>query len=505
MRTPFRHILLSALLVAFFSVFAVGAHGQQQDAPARTAPPRAVDDDLLRVELLGLATDPKLARAHLGLYVKSLTTGEVLLDVNGERLFIPASTMKLFTTAAAISLLGPDYTYRTPVLLHGVVEDGALRGDLVVRGVGDPSFSGIFHDDRPLAVFEEWAQTLKQRGVRRIEGDLVGDATFFQGPPLGEGWNWDDESYWYSAQTGALAFNESTANVTVRAVGAPGEPVGWEMAPVPGYLEVENEAENGPAGTAVSFVAERRRGANVLEMAGVLPRGQQARFAVSLEDPAAWFLYALRHVLQANGVAVQGSTRAVRDPSDAGPWIDATPLAIYTSPPLSALATYTNRESHNFYAEQLLKTMGAVKMNLGTARAGAEAVMSWAATMGVDRGSLVMVDGSGLSRKNLVSPRAMVAMLGSMRNAPAFESFYETMPVAGCHGSLANRMCGTLAENVARAKVGYVTHDISLAGYTRNQGGEWYAYALFVNNHAGAVRDAKAMQDAIVIALTAAE
>ncbi len=503
MRSMFRYSRFLVLLVLLSCLWGVGVGAQPSAVTSSAVDPQSAD--LMRVDLLSLAKDPKLDRAHLGLFVKNLTSGAVLLDMNSERLFIPASTLKLFTTAAAISLLGPEYTYQTPLLLHGAVEGGVLRGDLIVRGAGDPSISGIFHKSRPQAVFESWAQALRQRGVERIEGDLIGDATLFPGPPLGDGWNWDDESYWYAAQTGALAFNESTADVAVTADGNPGTSVRWEIGPAPDYLEVANEATVGPAGSPSTFVAQRRRGKNILEMKGELQRGQRMRFAVTVENPSAWFLHALRRVLEKHGVSVQGGSRLVREREEAAAWADATPLAVYTSPPMDALASYTNRESHNFYAEQILKTLGAVQRNLGTARAGAETVMSWATALGVSRESLVMVDGSGLSRKNLVSPRAMVSLLEGMRSSNKFKPFYDSLPVAGCHGSLANRMCNTPAENVARAKVGYVTHDICLAGYTHDASGQWYAYALFVNNHAGSVRDAKAMQDTVVATLTAAE
>lgn len=502
MRIVLRHCRVFVFLLLLVCCASI-LNAQAQQSAASAIGSRSAE--LVRVDLLGLAKDPRLERAHLGLFVKNLTTGAELLDVNAARLFIPASTMKLFTTAAAISLLGPAYTYQTPLLLHGTVEGGVLRGDLVVRGAGDPSIAGAFHKNDPLAVFESWARALRQRGVERIEGYLVGDASLFPGPPLGDGWNWDDETYWYSAQTGALAFNESTADVVVSAEGEPGAPVRWEIGPVPGYLEVVNDATVGPAGSGSTFLAERRRGENVLEMKGQLPRGQRVRFAVTVEKPAAWFLHALRHVLAANGVHVEGVSRVVRKQEEAREWATAAPVAVHTSPSMFSLATHTNRESHNLYAEQMLMALGAEQRNLGTARAGAETVMSWATALGVGRESLVMVDGSGLSRKNLVSPRAMVALLEGMRTSSVFQPFYESLPVAGCHGSLANRMCGTPAENVASAKVGYVTHNICLAGYTRDASGQWYAYALFVNNHAGPVRDAKALQDGIVAALTAAE
>ncbi|WP_167512309.1 D-alanyl-D-alanine carboxypeptidase/D-alanyl-D-alanine-endopeptidase [Oceanidesulfovibrio marinus] len=489
------------------------ARAQQGTVQAAVAPApapgnyhaAASDADALRVELLSIVTDPKLTRAHTGLYVKDLSTGQVLLDRNSELLFIPASTLKLFTTAAAISLLGPSYTYKTPLLLDGVVEGDTLHGNLVVRGSGDPSISGVFHGDKPLTVFTAWAQQLRQRGIQRISGDLIGDASLFPGPPLGMGWNWDDESYWYAAQTGALAFNESTADVSVTADGKPGDPVGYEVEPVAGYLNVDNEAVVGAPKSGSSFVAERRHGENVLAMTGELPRGSRTGFACTVEGPADWFLFALRSVLEANGVYVVGQSRVVTDPRETTGWSNATQAAVYTSPPVSELVTFTNRKSHNFYAEQLLKTIGATRRNLGTARAGAEAVMSWASGLGVNRKGLEMVDGSGLSRMNLVSPRAMVALLEGMRGSGNFQAFYDSMPVAGCHGSLTNRMCNTPAEDVAHAKVGFVTHDICLAGYTRDKRGGWYAYALFVNNHTGPVRDAKAMQDAVVAALSAVE
>ncbi len=508
-RTPRRHrfphrrtrTLLACAALWLAACLTVGAFMPAPWALASERPDTAPDAAVSAASeeiaaLLTKAAGPggPLARAHVGLYVQRLDDGAVLAAHNERRLFIPASAIKLVTTAAAFELLGPEYVYTTPLFMRGEVVDGVLRGDLLVRGAGDPSLGGALSRD-PLGVFRQWAQALQARGVTRVAGDLLGDVSFFRDAGLGDGWNWDDESYWYAAQTSALAFHENVAEVRVSAdrVGAP---LGVMLGPAPGFLRVENEAVAGGEGAA--FTALRRRGVNVLELSGRLQAGKTQRFTVSVETPALWFLHNLRHVLADAGVTVAGDNRIVRASGAEG-----VVLATHVSPPLRDLAAHTNRESHNLYAEHLLKTIGAQMRNRGDWAAGVKAVEAWAASLGVSAPELQMADGSGLSRKNLISPRAMGALLAAMRQRPHFSAFYASLPVAGVHGSLRSRMKGGPAEGVVRAKVGYVTHNIALAGYAEDRRGRRYVFVTFVNNHAGKVRDAKALQDAVANRLCA--
>ncbi|MDQ3557577.1 MAG: D-alanyl-D-alanine carboxypeptidase/D-alanyl-D-alanine-endopeptidase, partial [Gemmatimonadota bacterium] len=245
----------AALLVAVAAACAPAAPSRAP-APARTASPTAA----LRASLDSLFADTLFAHAHWGVHVRSLDRGDTLFQLNDRRMFVPASNVKLLTGAAALETLGPDFRFRTRVAATGPVRDGVLRGDLVVRGGGDPTISGRFHPD-PRAVFRAWADSLASRGVRRITGRIVGVDSVFDNVPLGRGWAWDDLDAPYSAEISGLLFNEGA--LTVRALPDPGAPGGVRVAtdPPTGYVPIDAAATRAAREAAPRLSATRALGA----------------------------------------------------------------------------------------------------------------------------------------------------------------------------------------------------------------------------------------------------
>ncbi len=412
-----------------------------------------------------LLSDPSLQNGHVGIYIESLDNGRILYANNAFKLMVPASNMKLFTTATALVKLGPEFRFKTPVLYSGKIENGVLKGNLLVKGSGDPTISGRYFNGDRLAVFKSWADSLKAAGIQRVAGDLIGDDSFFKGARLGDGWNWDDETYWYSAQISALAFNDNCIDVAIWGAENAGQKAFVQTFPQTNYLKITSNVLTVDTVDAplVSFV--RQRGQNRLSVVGVVPVNADTLFeSITVENPPYYFLQVLKEVLQQNGIKIEGRLRvlgrAVNSPEDS-----LQLLFTHQSPPLADIIKTVNKPSHNFYAEQLLKTLGATFKENGTFKAGCSVVREFLNSIGVPDQYFVNVDGSGLSRKNLVAPVATATLLRYMYHHPYFKIYYESLPIAGVDGTLKRRMRGTPAQGNVHAKTGYVRHMRALSGF----------------------------------------
>jgi D-alanyl-D-alanine carboxypeptidase/D-alanyl-D-alanine-endopeptidase (penicillin-binding protein 4) len=421
--------------------------------------------------------------------VKSLKTGDTLAAVNAHKLFVPASNMKVVTLAAAAAKLGWDYTYTTTIRASGRIENGILDGDLVVVGSGDPSLTtaGGMAD----RVFADWATRLKTAGVRVVTGRLVGDGTALGAVPYGDGWMWDDLVDEYSAGVSALQLNEDAVRVTI----APGPTVGASaavsVAPLAGAVTIDNNVTTSAADVEPSVMMRRLPGVQRLDLSGTIPLAHAPMTSgVSVADPTQFFVDSMRTALIRNGIDVKQSavisqqSRAPR-PEPRGPT-----LFEYRSPPLSTLAVRLMKISQNQYAETLYRTIG-----------GRDAVLHVLEPWGIAPADLVQRDGSGLSRYDLVTPDAFVAILTHVWNDPRLrDPFVASLPMAGDLG-LTNRMKGTAAEGNARAKTGSMTGVRALSGFVTSADGEPLVFSILANNFEVESSKVNAATDAIVVAL----
>lgn len=435
----------------------------------------------------------------LGVQVVSLEDDTTLFERRPHTPLVPASNMKLFTTAAALEFLSPSFVYETSLEATGMVTPMGLLGDLVIRGSGDPSISARMHDWDPLAVFKGWARQLKDMGIASIEGDLIGDASLFERFVYCPGWDPEDEPIWYAAQTDALSLNENTIKVIVRPGRKTGSPVRVELEPDTSKVQLDNTARTGSRRAANTLQITRRCGTNVIEISGRLPSRFNERVrTLTIDDPAAYFMDVLAQVFAAQGIAVSGRTRVIRQP---GGLERGTILFRRTSPPLRELVKETNTESNNFFAEQLLRTIGAHMTGRGTREGGAQVVMSWLQDMGVSREEFVMVDGSGLSRLNYVSPAAVVSLLRHMYQSSNWLTFRSSLPVSGVDGTLRRRMRGTPAQAKVLAKTGYMKGVTSLGGYTESLDGKPLAFSIIYNGRRPSTSYVKSLEDKLCIIL----
>ena len=429
--------------------------------------------------------------------------GGLLYRRDPERLFHPASTMKVLTVATAVERLGWEFRFETAGRATTPVEpDGTIRGDLVVTGSGDPTISRRFDGAATLAGM---ADQLWLRGVRQIQGRVIGDGSAFGGTTLGAGWQWDDLAASYAAPISALTYNDNTAELLIAPGATPGARVSVSVIDGASGVVIDNRVRTVDTGTARRLSLERRVDSTAVVMEGDVPLGYTPfKHFVAVDDPPAYFARALKAALVARGIAVGGPARSAEtDPPGPFP-TDAPVLIRHQSPPLSQIASTIMKSSQNLYTELLLRAMGARDAR------PTDALMSTLAAWGVDGDHVVAADGSGLSRYDLVTASALDAVLSRMYARADRETWLATFPVAGVDGTLERRMKGTPAEGRVHAKTGSLAYVRTLAGYARTADDRWVQFAILANNFAGSTTpaDVDRITEAVVnrlIATAAAE
>ena len=450
----------------------------------------------IRQQIKFLLSDPSLANAHIGIYIESLKDGQIVFENNPFKLMIPASNMKLFTTSAALVNLGPQFHFYTQVFAMGAISDSALTGNLVIKGSGDPSISGRLYHGDGLFVFKSWADSLKQQGIEIIDGDLVGDNHYFKDPSLAEGWNWDDESYWYSAHTSALSFNDNCIDFTLWPAEI-GKPAQFSVFPSDDSIKIVNRSMIVDSSGDSTLTITRLNGRNIYLIQGTLPvTADTVHESITVEQPANYFLRTLYKVLIDQGIKIKGKLKVLSE-HDSLNYGTAKLLFIHQSHPLADLIRVVNKVSHNFYAEQLLKTMGARFKREGSFDAGCQFVKEWLESIGVAPQYFFNVDGSGLSRKNFVAPIATATVLKTLYHHPNFKYFYNSLPIAGVDGTIKKRMKGTLAEGNVHAKTGYVQRMRALSGYVNIGKDDPMIFVMMFNNYSVPTSQVNNIQDHI--------
>ncbi|TWC74728.1 D-alanyl-D-alanine carboxypeptidase/D-alanyl-D-alanine-endopeptidase (penicillin-binding protein 4) [Pseudomonas sp. SJZ103] len=444
-----------------------------------------------------LLADPALDGATVSVMVRDARSGSTLYQHNPRTRLIPASNLKLLTTAAAMDVLGPQYRFSTQLLSDGTRQGERLAGNLYLRGLGDPTTQ--FADYQALAV------QLASQGVRQVQGDLVFDDTWFDAERLGLDWAQDDESTYYGAQISALTvspnadFDAGTLLVTAKAPVALGQPVSVVVSPSTDYVQLSNRAVSGPGN---SYGITRQHGTNLLQLTGALAPGKQSRQWVSVWEPTQLVANLFEQALAQQGIHVLGR-RVIGGTSPA----TATVLAEHQSAPLQGLITPLLKLSNNNMSEALLKAMGRKTANAGTAAAGVAAVTAFMQRQGLDPATLNQVDGSGLSRRNLVSSQNLTDLLLATSKQPWFDAWYNALPIAGnadrmTGGSLRYRLRGTAAQNNLHAKTGSMAGVSSLSGYITDADGRRLVFSMISNNYVSDAAPIRALENRLALALS---
>jgi serine-type D-Ala-D-Ala carboxypeptidase/endopeptidase (penicillin-binding protein 4) len=484
-------------------------------APPETLVPTPIDPPVPSPAVVGLRVDLQqiVARynpgANAAVMVVSLDRGDTLFSVNPDLPLAPASNMKLFSTAAALYYLGPEFRYSTYVLADGTLDGGILHGDLVLFGTGDPSMSGRMLGGS-LPPLRALADTLLAQGITEVRGNLVGDGSFFDAEWLGRGWSPDNFGAAYSAPVGALSLSENIARIQVRPGPAVGTPARITTSPATHGMAVVNRTTTVAGGqTGIRFGYEPE--GLVISGRITLRHGGIER-TIPIVDPVNFTVAAFRSVLEERGIRVTGEVRTVTEPAaspvsflgragTAAPGDEPQPrvLGIHLSPPLSELISVTNHVSQNLFAEALLKTVGRVALGEGTFDAGGRAIQYFLECEAqVDTTRLGIVDGSGLSPFNRVTARATIQLLDMMTRNPHWEAYLASLPEAGHSRPRGlQRMTGTAAERNLRAKTGTIRNVSALSGYVTAANGERIAFAIIANNLPASTWAAKRIEDGI--------
>jgi D-alanyl-D-alanine carboxypeptidase/D-alanyl-D-alanine-endopeptidase (penicillin-binding protein 4) len=495
------------LLCTFTACRSTGGTMQPAPAPAPvvptpepTPPPPPDPRAELRRFIDSLVEVPEFRSANWGLLVVDPERGDTLYSRNADKLFMPASNMKLLTGSTALTQLGPDYRWSTTLFARGRVRNGTLNGDLVVYGNGDPTVSEHMHPDSALAPLRALADSLRAHGIRRVRGRVVAAPSPFTDAPLGFGWAWDDLDEPYSAGVDALYFNEGFTQVVVHGGARPGAKVRAITRPLSTYPRLIVKAttvspldptDTVSARPAIS-VGQDSSHTGVL-VSGTIAAGDSAVLEIAFRDQDAAYVAALTEALRTSGVTISGSR------TDTTAALDS--LLTQLSPPLRDVFPFFEKPSQNQIGEILFKTIALEATGVGTADSARRVVSQQLLDWGAAPDGFAVRDGSGLSRHDYVSPRTIIHVLDAIRHSPDFQVLYDALPIGGVDGTIRNRMKGTPAEGNVHAKTGTLDKARSLSGYVTTADGRMLLFSALCNNYVVPTRRVDDVSNALAIRL----
>jgi serine-type D-Ala-D-Ala carboxypeptidase/endopeptidase (penicillin-binding protein 4) len=489
---------LMGLLLPFAAAQEKGSQEKMSLAAARFAG---------RVEsLLGAAPVDK---GEWGLLVVDAETGATLYEKNANDYFLPASNMKLLTTALALDTLGPEYRFRTTAETNGMLAPiGKLAGDLILVGRGDPNLSNRKFpyetkeefDGPPEKALAELADAVSARGVKEITGDVVGDDSYFPRERYPDGWEIDDIVWEYGAAISAIVVNDNTVTLTL----TPGEKAGGAVTamvePATREFVVKNEVTTIGAKEKPDLRLTREPGGDTVAVSGVMPAGSAPRkLALAIQEPAMHAANLLAQLLKDRGIKIDGTVRALHEPDAGEP--ARTVLAEHLSIPLKDSVKLVNKISQNLHTEVLLRTAARQQGRWATPEDLQKFPEAFYTKAGIPEGDVIQTDGSGLSRHDLVTPRAFVALLEYAQKQLWFPAFLASLPLAGSDGTLSERMKDPPLAGKIHAKTGSVTHVRTLSGYAETPGGRKLIFSFLSNNQGAKNREVHSAIDGVCLAM----
>ncbi len=506
----------------------IRAQGASRPKSAQAGPGTKTRADAVRFQahVEAALKEAHAEQAYWGILVTDRKTGGVLYELNADHFFTPASNAKIFTTALALATLGPDYRFRTTLESMALLgSDGRLAGDLILIGRGDPDLSnrkfpyaGTEEREGPVEkVLAEMADAAVAKGLREVDGDIVGDDSYFPYDPYPADWAAGDLFFRFGAPVSAIAFNDNTISIEIRPGAHVGDSATVITEPAAALDSFGHEIATGPGGVEPDLAVVRQPGVDFLLLRGTIPlEHSPVTLDLAMTAPAETAALALKQMLEARGVRVTGRIRVQHAPppetSAAGepilsrssqppPDPEAVIFAEHFSPTLLETIRVTNKVSNNLHAELLLRAVGREKLGVGSTAAGLRVEQDFLRQAGIAKGDVSLADGSGLSRGDLVTPRAVVASLQYVSRQPWGEDYISTLPVAGTDGTLENRMKNSAASGLIHAKTGEVEHVRALSGFATTQRGEHLVFAIFYNNNPQRGPETSAVIDAIATAM----
>jgi D-alanyl-D-alanine carboxypeptidase/D-alanyl-D-alanine-endopeptidase (penicillin-binding protein 4) len=460
-----------------------------------------------RAETL-LAASPA-RKGDWGLLIVDAETGETLFERNADGYFVPASNMKLFTTALALAKLGPDYKFHTTLETRGTISpEGTLSGDVLLVGRGDPNLSNRRFpfdlreefDGPPEKVLIELAEALAARGVKEISGDVIGDDSYFPRERYPNGWEIDDMVWEYGAAISSIVVDDNTVALTLTPGEKTGDPVLASVSPLTPDFALENDVTTSGPEVKSDLTLTREPGANLVVVRGTLPaKGAPRKLVLAIEEPALHAASLLAGLLSERGVKLDGKIRAVHvADADRAP---RTILAEHVSVPLGDSVKLINKISQNLHTEMLLRTAARQNGLWSNAEEMLKTPQDFYAAAGIAPDDVMQTDGSGLSRHDLVTPRAIVTLLAYAERQTWFAPYYRSLPVAGVDGSLQDRMKATVAAGRIHAKTGSVEHVRTLSGFAETPSGRRLIFSFLGNNQGGNNHEAADALNGLCVAM----
>ena len=450
------------------------------------------------------------SKGDWGLLVADAQTGELLFEQNADRYFVPASNMKLFTTALALATLGPDFRFRTTLeSLVSPSSDGKLNGPLFLVGRGDPNLSNRKlpyaqkeeFDGPPERAIAELADALVAKSIKEINGDIVGDESYFPRDRYPNGWEIDDMVWEYGAAISAIVVDDNTVQLALTPGEKAGDHVDAIVNPSTPEFVVDNQVITSAAGVKPDLTLKREPGSNLVTVLGTLPaKSNPRKLTLAIQEPALHAAAMLKRLLEERGIKVDGVAREL-SLSPAAPPDQRVVLAEHLSIPLGESVKLVNKISQNLHTEMLLRTAARQKGLWTTPDELSAFPSEFYAVAGIPPGDVVQTDGSGLSRHDLVTPRAIAAVLLYAQKQPWFGDYFVSLPVAGIDGTLEDRMKNSIAAGRLHAKTGSVEHVRTRSGYADLPSGRRLVFSFMSNNMGSKGHEATDALDALSIAM----
>jgi D-alanyl-D-alanine carboxypeptidase/D-alanyl-D-alanine-endopeptidase (penicillin-binding protein 4) len=465
------------------------------------------------------------SRSYWGILVADRDTGQTLYMLNADHFFAPASNAKMVTTALALAMLGADYRFRTTLESDGTLgADGRLSGNLILVGRGDPDlsnrifpFAGEFARQGPTEkIFADMVAAAVAKGLREVDGDIVADDSYIPYDPYPAGWNVGDLFFDFGVPVSAVTFNDNVISILIRPGARAGDPAVLTTQPPAALDTLAHSIKTSPSGGMPAIAVVRQPGANFVLLRGTIPAGHAPmKLDLAMIEPAGTAARTIKELLESRGVHVTGGVQvrhsappettasgepilpAAKTASEPHPLI----LAEHISPPLSQSVELTNKISQNLHAEIFLRVVGREKLGLASTAAGLKVERGFLRSAGIPDGEVILTDGSGLSRDDLVTPRAMVDLLRYASRAPWARDFLHSLPVSGRDGTLDDRMRQSPVAGLIQAKTGATERVHALTGYATTLRGEYLVFSIFCNNDAEHDGDATKPLDEIATAM----
>lgn len=477
---------------------------------ANSQNPKTPGQQNLSTVLQNLLQDPDLKHGLLGFELVDVKSGKEIESHNAHLSFLPASTFKTIASGAALSLLGADYRFKTYVETDGKRKDNTLFGNIYLRGTGDPTFGSgrtenCIHFD---SLFRVWADSVYLLGIRKIEGRIIGDASWFDDANLPETWTWNDMGNYYGAGPSGLTIHENSYTVYFKPSKYPGQPAQFlKTEPVLPDLEIINEMRTGAYGSSDNGYIYGAPYTNLRYFRGTVPAGNEVyTIKGSIPEPALFAAQEFEKALKNRGIEVKEPASSLRLLKLKNQYKnpDRTVVFVYYGPKLSEIVYWSNKRSLNLYAENVFKSLGKEILGEGTAQHSEKVILEFFKRKGIDSEGMNISDGSGLSRHNLITPQQMTSWLVVLAQDKNFPAFYNSLPIAGDPedpGTASSIGIGTSIAGNLRAKSGFISGVRGYAGYVKDKSGDLMAFYVIANHFTCGPSEMRKKLEKVMVAL----